>query len=85
MDKSIAAILTVVVTILVVLVINYGIIRRYTGKNIKKARFWSRAINSTKNPWMQENQDLEELSRLVKKVTEQQAGKETQERNSTQG
>jgi hypothetical protein len=83
MSDSLFGVMAFFIIIGLVILINYAIVRRYTGKNRKtEARFLSRTLEAAKNPWKQENQDLDELAKLVEKVKKAETpGKNLEEIN----
>jgi predicted negative regulator of RcsB-dependent stress response len=69
MNDTVFGILVFFVIIGLVVLVNIGIVKRYTGKNRKsESFFFSKTLEAAKNPWKQENQDLDELAKLVEKV-----------------
>jgi hypothetical protein len=80
MDDPKAIFLTIFITVLVVVIINYGIIRRFAGKGDSEATYWSKTIDAAKNPWKKEDEDLDELARRVKGIASKpRAEKEPEE------
>jgi uncharacterized damage-inducible protein DinB len=78
MDDPKAIFLTIFITVLVVVIINYGIIRRFSGKGNGEASYWSKTIDAAKDPWKKEDDEMDELSRLVEGIKREA---ETEERN----
>ena len=66
MEDLKAVFLIIFLTVLVVVVINYGIIRRFSGKKGSEVSYWSKALDAAKNPWQKEDEDMNELARLVR-------------------
>ena len=69
MDESLKTLLVVGGTILVAVLVHYFIIKRVASRTRRNATFVSRTINSAKNPWKRESDQLDELSRLVEQVS----------------
>lgn len=70
MDYS-KAFLVVFVTILIVIVINAAIFASVTRKNsVGQIELLRKAASRAKDPWQPENENLSELSRLVKNLQE---------------
>ncbi len=68
MDLSKAA-LVILLTLMLVVVINLGIYYSVSRKNtIGQIELLRRAANRAKNPWQSEDNNLSELSRLVKEI-----------------
>jgi hypothetical protein len=68
MDEGTKATLVIVATIAIVVLINYVIIKSTT-KGGRQANFLSKTLDTAKNPWKRENDQLDELARLVEKVS----------------
>lgn len=67
-----------------VVVINYAIIKRFSGKGSKRreAHFLSRTIEAAKNPWKQENDEIDRLAKLLEKAKmKEEDGKKIKEIN----
>lgn len=82
MDDLKAIFLTIFLTILVVVILNYGIIKRFSRKSNNEISYWMKTLDTAKHPWKKEDQDLDELSRLVKGIKMSPTeGKELEEEN----
>jgi hypothetical protein len=74
--------LIIFLVILGIVIINIGIIKQFTSKRSNEAQLLSKTIDAAKNPWKKENQDLDELTRLVENVKQiEEAGKSVEEIN----
>lgn len=82
MDDLKTIFLTIFLTILVVVILNYGIIKRFSRKSNNEISYWMKTLDTAKHPWKKEDQDLDELSRLVKGIKMSPTeGKELEEEN----
>jgi hypothetical protein len=73
MDESLKTLIVVGGTILVAAVVHFTIIKRVQVGGKRSATFISRTLNSAKNPWRRESDQLDELARLVKQVSSNHA------------
>ena len=81
MDDPKAIFLTIFITVLVVVIINYGIIRRFSRKGDSETKYWSKAFDAAKDPWKNEDNEMDELARLVRGI-ENNSEVELEETNS---
>jgi hypothetical protein len=80
MAKPLDAYLIIAVTIVVIVIINIGIIRRAAKNKNSEAKSWSNVINQIRNPWQKEDQDLEELAKLIaQSKLDQSTGRNSEE------
>jgi hypothetical protein len=80
MDESLKIIMVIGGTILVAVLVHYAIIKRVSKRTKRNASLISRTITAVKNPWSRENDQLEELSRLVQQVSSNSAEETEKER-----
>ena len=74
--------LIIFLVILGIVIINYGIIRQFTRKGSSDIELLSKTIQTVRDPWKKEDQDLDELARLVEKAKKlEKDGKSEEEIN----
>ena len=78
MDNSFEVIKIIGITLLAVAGFNFILIRRFTRKNNNELQYWSKALKQAKSPFQKENQDLDQLAKLV----EQSKNEQVKGRNS---
>ena len=82
MDDLSAVFKVILLTLVVIVAINYGIIRRFTQKKNNETYYWSRVLDTAKNPWQKGDQDLDELAKLVEQTKRiEQTGRNSEEIN----
>ena len=65
----------VILALLIVVILVLGvngllILALRKGRDIQQIRLWQKAVHRARDPWQNENKDLEELSRLVSELKE---------------
>ncbi|MEN8241375.1 MAG: hypothetical protein ABFS17_05605 [Chloroflexota bacterium] len=78
MDNPFEVIKIIGYTLLAVVVFNLLVIRRFTRKNNNELQYWTKVLDRAKNPFKNEDQDLDQLAKLV----EQSKNEEGKGRNS---
>lgn len=78
--------LIIFLVVLVIVIINYGIIRQFTRKGSSDIELLSRTLQTIRDPWKKEDQDLDELAKLVEKAKKmEEDGKSGEEINPDNG
>jgi len=65
MDNPVEGIKIIGITLLAVAGFNFLLYRRFTRKNNNEMQYWSKVLGQAKNPFQKENQDLDQLAKLV--------------------